>query len=63
LLGVVFTIMVSSLVGTVVGLTVMWRSRQGLATKLPFGPFLALGAVCYIFWGQSFFKWYFESFM
>lgn len=56
--GVVFTILVASVVGLVVGLLVMWRTRQGLTAMIPFGPFLSLGAVCYLFWGQSFFIWY-----
>jgi len=61
--GVVFTILVASLVGTSVGLVVMWRSKKGLTTMLPFGPFLSLGAVCHLFWGQSFFQWYMGNFL
>jgi len=56
--GVVFTILTASVSGTLVGLVIMLRKREGLATMLPFGPFLALGAVCYLFWGQAFFSWY-----
>jgi len=56
--GVVFTILVSSVVGTLVGLPIMWRTRQGMSTMLPFGPFLALGAVVYIFWGDMLIRWY-----
>ncbi|PIU31926.1 MAG: prepilin peptidase [Syntrophobacteraceae bacterium CG07_land_8_20_14_0_80_61_8] len=56
--GVVFTILLGSLVGTVVGIAVMWKTHQGLTARIPFGPFLALGAVGYIFWGEAFFNWY-----
>ena len=56
--GVVFTILAASISGLAVGLVVMARSRQGLTAMIPFGPFLALGAISYIFWGQSFFQWY-----
>jgi leader peptidase (prepilin peptidase) / N-methyltransferase len=56
--GVVFTVLAASLVGTVVGLVVMWRSRKGLGTMLPFGPFLASGALLYLFWGEAFYLWY-----
>jgi len=56
--GVVFTILAASIVGTVVGGVVMWRTRKGLATMLPFGPFLSAGAVGYIFWGDAFYRWY-----
>jgi leader peptidase (prepilin peptidase) / N-methyltransferase len=55
--GVVFTILTASVSGTLVGVIVMLRKREGLTTMLPFGPFLALGAVCYLFWGQAFFNW------
>jgi leader peptidase (prepilin peptidase)/N-methyltransferase len=55
---VVFTILVSSVTGAAVGLIAMRRSRKGFSTMLPFGPFLALGAVCYLFWGETFLDWY-----
>ena len=56
--GVVFTVLAASLVGTVVGVVIMWRSRKGLGAMLPFGPFLASGAVSYLFWGEEFYRWY-----
>ncbi|MGA7876355.1 MAG: prepilin peptidase [Desulfoferrobacter sp.] len=56
--GAMFTVLAASLTGTLVGIFVMWRSRKGLKTMLPFGPFLAFGAVCYLFWGQQFYSWY-----
>ncbi|MEJ5348072.1 MAG: prepilin peptidase [Desulfosoma sp.] len=59
--GVLFTVFVSSVIGAAVGLAVMARSRQGLVTRLPFGPFLSLGAMSYVFWGERFTRWYFES--
>lgn len=51
--GVVFTIFCSSVTGTLVGLLLMALSGGGLKTRLPFGPFLALGAVAYIFYGPE----------
>jgi leader peptidase (prepilin peptidase)/N-methyltransferase len=59
--GVLFTIMVSSVSGIIIAIPLMWRSGKGLASALPFGPFLALGAVAYIFWGELFFHWYFST--
>jgi leader peptidase (prepilin peptidase) / N-methyltransferase len=56
--GVVFTVLTASLMGTMVGGVVMWRSRKGLGTMLPFGPFLASGALLYLFWGELFYRWY-----
>ncbi len=40
--------------GAVVGLVVMAVSKEGRKTAVPFGPFLALGAVAAIFYGQHF---------
>lgn len=51
--GVIFTIFFSSVIGTLIGLLLMVRSGGTLKTKLPFGPFLALGAVAYIFYGPE----------
>lgn len=59
--GVAFTILVSSVVGTIIALPLMWRSGKGLGASLPYGPFLAFGAVSYIFWGRLFFHWYFSD--
>lgn len=56
--GVVFTILVSSVTGAAVGLVAMRRSQKGFSTMLPFGPFLVLGAICYLFWGETFLSWY-----
>ena len=59
--GVAFTILVSSVSGMIIALPLMWRSGKGLGSALPFGPFLAFGAVSYIFWGQIFYHWYFSD--
>jgi leader peptidase (prepilin peptidase)/N-methyltransferase len=60
--GVVFTVLVASVVGTILGLFAMWRFRKGLNTMIPFGPFLSIGAISYVFWGDSFFRWYLGEF-
>ena len=56
--GVFFTIFVSSAVGTLSGLLVMLVTRQNMKLKIPFGPFLAIGAVVYIFYGSELIRWY-----
>jgi leader peptidase (prepilin peptidase)/N-methyltransferase len=58
--GVAFTILVSSVSGMLIALPMMWRSGKGLGSAIPYGPFLAFGAVAYIFWGRLFFHWYFS---
>ena len=47
--GVLFTIFVSSASGAFIGIILMLRTRKGLKLAVPFGPFISLGAVVYIF--------------
>jgi len=49
--GVVFIMLVSSLIGTAAGLTLIFRKKENLRYAIPFGPFLSLAAVIYIFTG------------
>ncbi|MDT8317823.1 MAG: A24 family peptidase [bacterium] len=58
--GVLFTIMASSLLGTVIGGGAMLVSGKGRRFAIPFGPFLSLGAVLYILWGDILIRWYLE---
>jgi leader peptidase (prepilin peptidase)/N-methyltransferase len=58
--GVFFTIMASSLTGTVVGIAAMLRAGKGMKMALPFGPFLALGALLFLFLGTPIINWYFN---
>ncbi len=51
--GVISTLLLGSLAGTVVGLGQILRGRMGLKSKLPFGVFLALGAVVTLFYGRE----------
>ncbi len=46
-----FVIVVSSVLGSVVGLSLMITRGTGMRTQLPFGPFLALAAMIYVFFG------------
>jgi leader peptidase (prepilin peptidase)/N-methyltransferase len=58
--GVLFTLMASSLIGTAVGIVVMMRSGKGMKMAVPFGPFLSMGAIIYIFLGPQLIEWYFN---
>jgi leader peptidase (prepilin peptidase)/N-methyltransferase len=59
--GVFLTTLVGSLVGSIVGVALMIFSGAGRKTKVPFGPFLALGAIVSIFFGRLIFDWYFPA--
>jgi len=58
--GVLFTIFVSSAVGTIIGMTVMLVKGKNMKFAVPFGPFLSIGAVTYIFFGKRVIFWYFS---
>jgi leader peptidase (prepilin peptidase)/N-methyltransferase len=55
---VVMTILVACLTGSAVGLGLMASKRLGRREHIPFGPFLALGAVVALFWGDALIGWY-----
>ncbi len=46
-------LMVGSVAGAGVGITVLLFQRKGLRSALPFGPFLALGALVYLLHGEQ----------
>jgi leader peptidase (prepilin peptidase)/N-methyltransferase len=54
----IFTIFVGSAVGTLLGIAVALQTRKGRKTAIPFGPFLSLGALIYLFHGPEIVDWY-----
>ena len=61
--GVLFTIMASSLLGTIIGGGMMVISGKGRKFAIPFGPFLSAGGVIYLFFGKVVINWYLGFFM
>lgn len=57
-----FIILSSSIVGSVVGLIISKKNQNTLKTMIPFGPFLALGAILYILGLKSVGIWYIQLF-
>lgn len=51
--GVVFTLFVGSMSGAAVGLGLLAAGRLNQEAKLPFGVFLAFGALVYLFMGRA----------
>lgn len=50
--GVIAAIVVSSLLGSVVGLALVLIQKKSLKLAIPYGPFLAIGALVALFWGD-----------
>ena len=53
-----FTLLVASFTGSGIGIATMIRQQADSKLALPFGPFLAFGAVCYLFFGEPLIDWY-----
>jgi leader peptidase (prepilin peptidase) / N-methyltransferase len=55
---IAFIIFASSLVGSVVGISLMLIQKKDSKLAIPFGPYLAFGALLYIFCGHQLIHWY-----
>jgi leader peptidase (prepilin peptidase)/N-methyltransferase len=53
-----FILFSSSLIGVLVGGGSGLISKRGLRAKIPFGPFLSLSSIIYIFFGPELINWY-----
>ncbi len=51
-------IFLGSLAGSMVGIPLMLIRRKDGKLAIPFGPFLAMGAVVYLLWGRQLLDWY-----
>jgi leader peptidase (prepilin peptidase)/N-methyltransferase len=58
--GVLFSIFAGSVVGSAVGLTTLLIGKRVWSAKLPFGPYLAFGALTWMFFGEKFIHWYLQ---
>ncbi len=55
-------VLMSSLSGAVIGSIFILSGGKGARTQIPFGPFLSMGALFYLFWGREITYWYFGLF-
>jgi len=51
-------ILLSSLAGSIIGIGLILIARRGRNVPMPFGPYLALGGICALFWGPQISKFY-----
>jgi leader peptidase (prepilin peptidase)/N-methyltransferase len=54
-----FSLFAGSMIGSVVGLVAMILRRRGLDLEIPFGPFLAVASLLYMFAGPELMDWWF----
>ena len=55
---VVFSLVVSSFIGAVVGLALVLSGKRALSSRLPYGPYIAMAAAVWIFAGRDLLAWY-----
>jgi leader peptidase (prepilin peptidase)/N-methyltransferase len=53
--GAVFSLMVSSMIGAAVGIVLILARRREWSSRMPYGPYIAVAAVIWIFGGKKFF--------
>lgn len=56
-----FLLAVSSLIGTAFGIGILTRRKRKLGVKVPYGPYLALAAILWVLFGQTFLQKYLLS--
>lgn len=59
--GVLLTLLLGSLVGSVIGISIMVARGADSKLAIPFGPFLSIGAFVAMFWGSAIVSWYLAS--
>jgi leader peptidase (prepilin peptidase)/N-methyltransferase len=57
--GVMFSLMLSSMIGAAVGVTLIAMRRRQWSSRMPYGPYIALAATIWIFGGKRFMSWLF----
>ena len=58
-MGCWFTLLIASVSGAILGIIYLHTTKQARTTKIPFGPFLAVGALIYIFWQEEILYFFF----
>ena len=53
-----YVVFASSLTGSIIGIAAMFIQGKGGRTRIPFGPFLALSAMSYLFFQEIIFKFW-----
>lgn len=56
--GVFLTTFMGSLFGSIIGVSLIMLKGREWGSKIPFGPYLALGALISLFCGQEIIRWY-----
>ena len=55
---ILFIVFAASLMGSVIGISIMLAKKKDSTLAIPFGPYLASAAILYIFYGKRLIFWY-----
>jgi leader peptidase (prepilin peptidase)/N-methyltransferase len=55
---IIVNLLSAVMLGALVGLLILGWNQKSLKTAIPFGPFLSLGLLIALNWGQSILNWY-----
>ncbi len=56
--GILLTAFLASLLGSIIGISLILIKGKEWGSRIPFGPYLALGAFISLFWGHDILRWY-----
>ena len=56
---VLFSLMVSSMIGAVIGVALIALRKREWSSRLPYGPYIALAAAIWVFGGRRLVQWWF----
>ncbi len=55
---VLFTVIISSFAGSIVGISFMIFGKKEMQSKIPYGPYLSLAALLWMYWGETWWNIY-----
>ena len=56
--GILVAMFFSFFIGAIIGTVLIALNKKGLKSEVPFGPFLMIGTLIGLFWGEKIFSWY-----
>lgn len=59
-IAVLFTVMVSSFAGALVGIALVATGKREMQSRIPYGPYIALAALVWILWGPTLWNAYLD---
>ncbi len=59
-IAVLFTLMISSFLGAIVGISLVAAGKREMQSRIPYGPYIALAALVWILWGPTIWNAYLD---